>query len=137
MFPALELGRVYTILGLLGLPLIRDLLPSCPLALFVRALVVAKSAPAATQAARALADAAAASSFFRNFVGTSLAMFAFPGVGTRCRLGDHHRMGSDAHAANDLSLILGRAGTLGGGGGSLWATLAADEQPVARLGWRR
>ena len=56
---------------------------------------------------------------------------------SRGGVGDHHRMGSDAHAANDMSLILGRAGTLGGGGGSLWATLAADEQPVAELGWRR
>ena len=55
---------IYTILGLLGLPLIRDLIPSCPLALFVRALVGAKSALAATRAARAIADAAA-SSFFR------------------------------------------------------------------------
>ena len=60
---------IYTILGLLGLLLIRDLLPSCPLALFVHALVVAKSAPAATQAARALADAAAASSFFPTLAG--------------------------------------------------------------------
>ena len=78
-------GHVYTILGLLGLLLIRDLLPSCPLALFVRARVVAKGALAATRAARALADAAVSSSFFRNFVGTSLARFAFPGVGSRYR----------------------------------------------------